>query len=502
MPINPAAIFELVRPRKKWEAYAQNKQNELILAQRSVQLEQARAQQLQAGFTEFSKTMQQMRSLPFEAPDKAEVSKFLMTERDALASSIADNFDSLESFLTNGVSSWAAGLQDRLVNSDVYKNGLSNAANVKMAKDAMQKGEQVIGGVKSGVYKTGENLLADYYQNGGNFSFHGSYKSSSVGKDIYKHFSGMDNPSGKYSTDNSVAPDKVFSYLSASNPELARDFTHRTGGLSGYEYKRYSAEDKAMYELDVLGKQTRINRTNQLMADAAEDKKKQSDLPSYFDATKNSGFASDIIIKSDENNKYYHLFDNVTLGDISDPNGNISFYEHEASAVMPRLLEGAGIKKAEQNTNGYYVKGSYNSVIKNAIAVNNGSAVPLDFKNRSFVVSSNDGKIYMPEAQRRNVNGVINYSSNDAFVKLQISIDDPEVLAKGSIKDKAEKDYKYFKGILGDNIENRNGYYVFDIMMPMQNVWNNQIVNQEGTKKLYGVKEANSANIIPSTSSF
>ena len=251
-----AALAALAMPTNSWGQLMASRDQQLryqsILTQQS---EQELLQEQQAD-AQRQAYLARLKSLPLELPDKQRVGRWLKGKEAEVTKKLRDDYQgNLTQFMAAEGPSWMQSVNDELQNSDEYRTGLANLEAISQAKEAMRKGESLLGEVRkingSDQYVSATEQMQDYYLGKTpRFTFKGSYKDDS--DQMIKHFGSQYGPS-KF--ERMQVPDaEIQNYLkSAYSPEVASDIYYNKFVRNGSKlfYKVDPLEDK----LDFLYKQ-------------------------------------------------------------------------------------------------------------------------------------------------------------------------------------------------------------------------------------------------------
>ena len=158
-------------------AITQQAQNELLGEQQAV--------------AQVANFKDKIRQLPLERPDKLNVGRWLTAQDAALQKRLAEQYKgNFTQFVAAEGSQWMQHTLELLEQSPEYAQGQRNLEQISLAKEAMKKGENLVGEVRTvggkQNYVPATQQLADYYAGKTpGFTFSGSYKDDDS---LIKHF--------------------------------------------------------------------------------------------------------------------------------------------------------------------------------------------------------------------------------------------------------------------------------------------------------------------------
>lgn len=263
---NNSALFRAVVPQQSFAQLSAMKDRELALTARQEerarldQAENAQRIQQQQDFTN------QIKNLPFEAPDKQRIKLWVNQKQRELAKHIEDRYPDKEGDYFKAESQmWMKNTLSELMNTDLYANAEMNKEQVFLAKQALKNQENLTGEFdEKGNYSPAEQKLLAYYE-GKNptFRFNGSYKPDA--QFVYDHFGKQDNPYGSKYDRNAAAPERDVLNLITSKmgDKNGKDMFYRSFMGRTVPYKRYSLEDQQLFNLDVANKNSSMEARRQ-----------------------------------------------------------------------------------------------------------------------------------------------------------------------------------------------------------------------------------------------
>ncbi|GAB4012845.1 hypothetical protein GCM10028808_30310 [Spirosoma migulaei] len=257
-----ALIAGLMAPTTNWGQVMAAKDNQL---QQQTYLTQQSEQELlqeQQAAAQIANFQQKIRTLPLERPDKVRVSKWLLGQEKSIAERLENSYQgSLKKFMAVEGAAWMDHTLGALEQSNEYQTGLHNLEQITLAKEAMRKGENLIGEVRdvngTKQYISADKRIADYYAGKlPKFDFQGSYKDDD---NLLKHFSEQYAPN-KLPYEQTAVDDKAIQeYLLATNPrEVAEDKYHRKYRGAQIYYKTKPLDELVDFKLKQQDHQMKV----------------------------------------------------------------------------------------------------------------------------------------------------------------------------------------------------------------------------------------------------
>ncbi|QDK81567.1 hypothetical protein EXU85_24335 [Spirosoma sp. KCTC 42546] len=257
-----ALIAGLMAPTTNWGQVMAAKDNQL---QQQTYLTQQSEQELlqeQQAAAQIANFQQKIRTLPLERPDKVRVSKWLLGQEKSIADRLENSYQgSLKKFMAVEGAAWMDHTLGALEQSNEYQTGLHNLEQITLAKEAMRKGENLIGEVRdvngTKQYISADKRIADYYAGKlPKFDFQGSYKDDD---NLLKHFSEQYAPN-KLPYEQTAVDDKAIQeYLLAANPrEVAEDKYHRKYRGAQIYYKTKPLDELVDFKLKQQDHQMKV----------------------------------------------------------------------------------------------------------------------------------------------------------------------------------------------------------------------------------------------------
>ncbi|SOD80929.1 hypothetical protein [Spirosoma fluviale] len=246
-----ALIAGLMAPTTNWGQLMAAKDQQLQQQTYATQLSEQELLEEQQAAAQIAAFKQKIRSLPLERPDKVRVSKWLKGQESANAERLAKEYQgNLSQFMAAEGPAWMEQTLGALEQSDEYTTGVHNLEQITLAKEAMRKGENLIGQVvtENGKqrYIPATNQLQEYYKGRlPKFDFNGSYKDDDS---LLKHF-GEKYPTGVLPYEKvAVTEDDKLNYLmSTDKPEVAMDKYLRKYQNTKVYYKTKSLDEYQDY---------------------------------------------------------------------------------------------------------------------------------------------------------------------------------------------------------------------------------------------------------------
>ena len=256
-----ALIAGLMAPTTNWGQLMAAKDQQLQQQMYSTQqAEQALTQEQQAAAM-VANFKQKIRSLPLERPDKIRVHKWLMGQENDVADRLEKSYrGSLAKFMAAEGPAWLDHTLGALEQSEEYTTGVHNLEQITLAKEAMRKGENLIGEVRdvngTKQYVLATKRLADYYAGKiPKFDFAGSYKDDDS---LLQHFSEQYAPNKLPYEQTAVEDKAIQDYLLATNPrEVAQDKYYRKYRNAQIYYKTKPLDDLQEFRMKLEDHQTK-----------------------------------------------------------------------------------------------------------------------------------------------------------------------------------------------------------------------------------------------------
>jgi hypothetical protein len=506
MPVNSRLLYELAVPRTSYAQKANQKRAELQYQNIMLQQEQLQTKKQEEGLAAIQDTMLKLNTLPLESPDKVRMSKYIAEKKAELSKHITDNYQDVGAFLKNGSQQWSKNFFNEVVASDAYLTGVKNTAQVALAREAIKKGEVLLGSSDGANYSLGEKKLADYYEGKGNFTFNGSYEPSKLGKEMRDYFGKIDNPKGKYSADSTVPPEQMQSFLAGINRPEAIDYMNRNKGAS-FNYKTYSPEDAQLFKVDIQSKQAAItnrnastNLINKKISEVGADIEGGNE--SFFSRTFKQGLGKvSSEISATLGNR--EVIPGMTLMQMGSPDRiskkqKLDLTAYDMGSVGKEILNNNGIQVAKFSQ-GKLTPQDIASTPKKGFTMGT-LARPINIEGLNVGVLSYDNKVYRPDGlldlnsgKHKNKDGT---DYNDGLVKLKLILDssgkEKLVTQMGKGSEKLLKMIPSTQNTGADGkIVDTPIYFEFEGFFPVKDITNNTQMNVRATKGSQGVKTAN-----------
>lgn len=175
------------------------------------ELELAKEQQAAAALEQQKAAL---RNIPFEGTDRIKLAGFLRDTESQLAKRLQQYNGNLQQFYAAEGARWHQQVSTALQNSPFFQQALINRQNVEAARQAIQKGEVVVGkwDQSTGRLTTGESMLSQFLAGKADrFDYLGSYKPQDDVKPIRDVYA-----PGKPSWEPTVAPEDAVQNLLVS----------------------------------------------------------------------------------------------------------------------------------------------------------------------------------------------------------------------------------------------------------------------------------------------
>lgn len=219
-------------------AITQQAQNELLGEQQAV--------------AQVANFKDKIRQLPLERPDKLNVGRWLTAQDAALQKRLAQEYKgNFTQFVAAEGSQWMQHTLELLEQSPEYAQGQRNLEQITLAKDAMKKGENLVGEVRTvggkQTYVPATQQLADYYAGKTpGFTFSGSYKDDDS---LIKHFNSDYAPGQSPFVQTAVSEAEKQNYLLATNdrPVALDKYMRRYKDATVY-YKTKPLDEKLEFD--------------------------------------------------------------------------------------------------------------------------------------------------------------------------------------------------------------------------------------------------------------
>ena len=180
----------LAQPRENWSARSAARQEELQLQNiLTTQKTQAVAEEMAAAAA-LEQQLAAERALPFFGKDLQNLSAHVKNDERQVFERLRNNYsgDARRWFAAEG-QSWMAGAAARLQQAPWYQKAVQNRASVLAAKQAIEKGEYVVGTAATDGYRSGEQNLQDFLEGKADtFNYKGAYKPEDDLKELREMF--------------------------------------------------------------------------------------------------------------------------------------------------------------------------------------------------------------------------------------------------------------------------------------------------------------------------
>lgn len=483
------------RPRDNWEARRQQKRDELQL----LNIQEARARQdadeLQLGIQQQIASIQQIKALPAEAPDRPLIKGFVESQiKEALNRINTDYNGDYRKFIEAEGQSFTEQMKSNFLSSPVYARVERNKTEMELARKALAKGESLIGTLNptNGQYLSADEQIQMFNEGKSpGFTFRGSYDPTKV--NAYEYFSKTYNPNGSKFERSKVSEEEKAAYAQSELGGLAgMDYYFQSLRNSPVYYKSDPVEDRTMFNLDVANKrmdlaqgQSQINRNNAAAAKDLADAQKQDTEPvqqSYFQKTFNNVLTNNTLPSynpnSPNNNKMIPSL-GIRVGDIAtNINGKpgINMRKYPNSDASDLANKSVGITESKVKGKTQY-SGSLPGILDASGEVNY-----LDLTGVKHRVRATDSFIYVDGAE------------------------DESRIPGGRMPSRA---WKYYEVVIGQDAGKNLGIdksklrkvgtegskdvygYVLKGFTPVQNFVNDKNVDQTLTKRQQGQKQSN-----------
>lgn len=228
IPANSAAVLgALLKPSRNYAAEQGAKMEALQLQGILTTQKQQEVAEEEAAQAQAEQFMQAVNSLPFEGRDKQKLSQYMKGEERALFTRLRDGYaGDYRKFMQAEGSTWMQGAATRLQSSPFYQQATLNRQNVLLAKQALQKGERILGSDTPGGYVSGEQYLAQYINGQTDaFDLKGTYKpDTDAAKELREQYAPNRLPWERVA----ATPDEVAAHLvSKYGAEVGRDLYER-----------------------------------------------------------------------------------------------------------------------------------------------------------------------------------------------------------------------------------------------------------------------------------
>lgn len=498
---NTSAIFRAAVPQRSYAQLSAMKDRQLQMA--AIQEERARIaqQENKAQIDLKEETLNKIRTLPFESPDKQRIGMWVREKQKELAKHLEKNYAGNEGeFFKTELSSWLKNMTGELYNSDLFAAATSNKENVYMAKQAIAKNENLVGSFdEKGGYRSAEQKLLDFMQGkSATFQFGGSYKPD--GQFVYDHFGKQDNPYGSKYDMNAVVPEKdVLNVVTSRMGDAAgRDMFYRMFQGRSVPYKRYSIEDRQMFNLDVANKQSTMDARRQAnargwaaldiqrrKADAADKDREQYDTGIQSIIENPVGTTPYMPITASPSQKLQTI--GKTIGQIASSGKSPGARNFEQLSGIPlannnglQFTEISGVTLGDYHTK--YANLTKTGKVKEGILAD---GTVLDLSKIPHKVAGVNPSLFIDTAESSRI-------AEQTRVKGRTEFPDHE-FRKASVFIKTSDVKKNSIDITDAKPHNEKGVegYLIDIMTPSQGFFRSKEVQNLVNKKFFGQKRAN-----------
>lgn len=498
---NSSALLRSMVPHTSYAQMSAQKDRELQYATALAEQERVDQQEQERKIQLTQQTLAQMKALPFEAPDQQRLKLWVLEKQKDVAKRIETEYNGDEQkFVDAEGLSWIQNTYAEMQSTDLFNNAQRNKEMISMAKSAIGKNHNLVGKVgNDGTYRTAEQDLLDYYSGAAaSFSFNGSYDPKSQ---VIDHFGKQDNPYGsKYDQSAAVPETDILNFLQAEKGgKEGMDLFYRNYRGRNIGWKKYSIEDKTLFDLDVEGKQSMIDQRRASaaasLAKATQDKTTaENNAKTFFERTLSNPLSVESVGTFDPKDEKGNVVIpgvGVKLGDIATTNaGKSSIEMTKLNFDRGSEAASASIGVTERVVNG---NKKYSGSLPGIITSGNKPRY-IDLSNVKHTITKSDPYLYMDGADK---------------------------LASGTQGGTPKRGWKYFEAIIRkddakkidvaglplETRETKDGkkveFYRLKGYTGLPNIWNDNLMNFDLSKQIGGQKQTNEIfNSVPQNDIF
>ncbi|MCE7039235.1 hypothetical protein [Dyadobacter sp. CY312] len=486
---NSSSLLRALAPPTSYAQMSAQKDRELQYAMALTEQARVDQQEQERKIQLSQQTLAQLKSLPFEGPDQRRIKSWVLDREKEVAKRIETEYNGdTQKFIDVEGMNWLQNTTSQLQSSDLYNAAQQNKEMIAMAKEAIKKNHNLIGKLgPDGSYVTAEQEMLNYYSGAApTFNFDGSYDPKSS---VIDHFGKLDNPYGsKYDQLASVPAEDVLGYLrSEKGDRAAQDLWFRDYKNKNVGYKKYSIEDKQMFDLGVMDKESAIaSRAASTAANLAKAQNEEADkvnnAKTYNERTLGNPLTVNELVSFD---KTTNIIDSaipnlgIKVSDLFEKNAGkatIKMTKYDFSRGSEAANESVGI--TERVVNG---KKRYTGEIP-GILTTDGSPKYVDLGKIKHTVIKSDPYIYLDGGDK-----VASTTQGGPpkrawkYYEVLIRKDDAPKDAVNGLKTEVKKD-KNGKGVEFYRIKGYTG---------LPDIWNNEMLNFDLSKQIGGQKQTN-----------